>query len=166
ATAGGDSGAHTLMDSPRFLRVPGVIKRIRAAALRYNSRFVEIAKLPIEQQIERIKELQEAGKDLPALVRLNLAASVKLATRFHGGQANLRCAAVMVALERYRRANKHWPGSLADLVPTYMAKVPLDPFNRSALHYRRLDNGVVIYSVGPDGQDDGGPFDPYPTITG
>src|SRR5260370_31842415 len=52
-----------------FVRVPGVAKNIRAALLKYNNRFVEIAKLPMEEQVGRLKELQAAEKDLPALAR-------------------------------------------------------------------------------------------------
>ena len=163
AMAGGRPGA---VMAGSLLRLPGIVGRIRAAVLRYNNQFVEIAKLPVEQRPQRIKELQEAEKDIPELARPMLTASTKVATAFQRDQAALRCAAVMVALERYRRANRRWPESLNDLVPTYLPNVPLDPFSGTSLRYRRLDDGVVIYSVGPDGQDNGGNLDKNPTKEG
>jgi hypothetical protein len=34
--------------------------------------------------------------------------------------------------------------------------VPEDPFSDGKLSYQRTATGVVVYSVGPDGKDDGG----------
>jgi hypothetical protein len=72
----------------------------------------------------------------------------------------------MIAVERYRRSNNRWPDALTDLVPAYLPKVPLDPFDGTLLRYHRFDDGVVIYSVGPDGQDNGGKLDKNPTKEG
>ena len=42
------------------------------------------------------------------------------------------------------------------VVGDYLKRVPLDPFDGQPLRYRRDPEGVVIYSVGLDGQDGGG----------
>jgi hypothetical protein len=144
---------------PQLLRVPGMAKSIRATLLKLNNRFVEIAKLPVEQQVVRMKQLEAAENDLPELACPILRADMSLSAAFHRCQAGLRCAVVMLAVERYRRANTRWPDFPADLVPTYLPKVPLDPYDGSPLRYRRLNDGVVIYSIGPDGEDKGGKFD-------
>jgi hypothetical protein len=120
------------------------VKFIRPIFLKESNRLVEFAKLPTEQQVRCLKVLDHGEK---------------LATRFHCNKARLRCAVAMLAVERYRRANKRWPDGLADLVPTFLLKVPLDPFDAAPLRYRRLDDGVAIYSVGPDGEDNSGKFD-------
>jgi hypothetical protein len=143
-------------DYVALLRIPGMVKSIRAALLKYNNRFVEIAKLPVEQQVARMEELRAAEQDLPQLARQIFAASIKTAAAFHQDQARLRCATVMVAVERYRVANNRWPDTLPELVPAYLPKVPLDPYDGAPLRYRRLSDGVVIYSVGADGKDNGG----------
>lgn len=53
------------------------------------------------------------------------------------------------------------PQSLADLVPTYLPQVPTDPFDGKPLKSVVTGGSLVIYSVGPDGIDDGGkPTDP------
>jgi hypothetical protein len=71
-------------------------------------------------------------------------------------QAYLRCAIVALAVERYRLAHGQWPDSLNSLVPEFLPKIPLDPYDAKPLRYRRLQDGVVIYSIGPDKVDNGG----------
>ena len=34
--------------------------------------------------------------------------------------------------------------------------MPLDPFDGSPLRYKLFSKGYVVYSIGPDGHDDGG----------
>lgn len=70
--------------------------------------------------------------------------------------AKLEAAAAALAALRFRRETGRWPEALGELVPAFMAKVPSDPFTGDALIYRRLDDGLVIYSVGENGVDDGG----------
>jgi hypothetical protein len=149
-----------------LLRLPGLAKSLRAALLKQNNQFVEIAKLPVEQQVERMKEFQATIAQLPEQARPFSISSSKVTAAFHRNQAELRCGVVLAALERYRRANQRWPDALVDLVPTYLSDVPLDPFGGAPLRYRRLDDGVVIYSVGPDGKDNGGKLGKDPTKEG
>jgi hypothetical protein len=42
------------------------------------------------------------------------------------------------------------------LAPKYLAAVPNDLFSGRPLVYRPTGSGYVLYSVGPNGQDDGG----------
>jgi hypothetical protein len=43
-------------------------------------------------------------------------------------------------------------------VPAALAALPRDPFTADKpLIAKRSDDGWVVYSVGPDGEDDGGP---------
>ena len=75
---------------------------------------------------------------------------------FQRSQAVLRSAIAALAVERYRLEHERWPHSLSALVPQYLRQAPVDPHDGESLRYRRLDHGVVIYSVGPDQQDNGG----------
>jgi len=59
-----------------------------------------------------------------------------------------------------------YPSTLAQLVPTYLPSVPLDPFAASSpLVYRRTCAVYALYSIGPDGHDDKGVavYDPSQT---
>jgi hypothetical protein len=60
------------------------------------------------------------------------------------------------ALVAYRIDRGAFPARLADLTPTYFAEVPKDVFNNSELHYRLEGKGYLLYSVGANGNDDGG----------
>jgi hypothetical protein len=43
-----------------------------------------------------------------------------------------------------------------DLVPEHLERLPDDPFSGKPLVYRLTDEGFRLYSVGPNGVDDGG----------
>jgi hypothetical protein len=81
---------------------------------------------------------------------------VRMADSHRHNHALMRGAIVMTALERYRRAHQRWPDNLEALVPAFLPRIPKDPYDGQPLRYRRVADDVVIYSVGPDGQDDGG----------
>jgi len=64
---------------------------------------------------------------------------------------------VTLALHAYRLEHHHYPASLMELTPEYLEKLPEDPFiARDTFKYRVEGEGYVLYSVGPDGKDDGG----------
>jgi len=48
------------------------------------------------------------------------------------------------------------PADLTSLVPQYLDRVPLDEFANAPLRSRMADGALVIYSIGPDGEDNGG----------
>jgi hypothetical protein len=89
----------------RFKLAPGSLKADRAALLHYNNQAVEVAKLPVEEQRQRLEELQLDPKALPYVARVLAADWPKLLDQFHRDQANLRCGILLLAVERYRRAN-------------------------------------------------------------
>ena len=87
---------------------------------------------------------------------------------------------VTLALRAFRLEHGAYPKALQELTPFYLHSVPDDPFALSGpLHYRRTGTRYVLYSIGPDGKDDGGkpifdakksppvarlPFDPRYTV--
>lgn len=71
-------------------------------------------------------------------------------------QASLRNAQVGLALGRYALAHTGLPDSLEALVPDFLDRVPLDPFDDQPLRYRRVGEGFVVYAVGENMVDDGG----------
>jgi len=38
----------------------------------------------------------------------------------------------------------------------FLPAVPFDPSDGAPLRYKQLPKGYVVYSIGPDGQDNGG----------
>ncbi|MBL8793202.1 MAG: hypothetical protein JNM56_04800 [Planctomycetia bacterium] len=137
--------------------IPFVRKRQRALILRLQNCFVEIAKLPEQQQPAAMREWQDQlpqEKNLAAVLLMTGLPQVP----FMGqrAQARLRTTIAALAVERYRLDRGNWPDSLEVLCPCYLSSVPVDPFDFEPLRYRRVRDGVVIYSCGRDGADNGG----------
>ena len=64
---------------------------------------------------------------------------------------------VALALNAYHEEKGTYPEGLDALVPTYLKELPLDPYAlKGTFHYRRQGEKFLLYSVGPDGNDDGG----------
>jgi hypothetical protein len=154
---GGPSGMESLT-----LRLPGSMDRQRAAMLRYLTRAVEVAKLPPgQQQHDEMQQLEAIVKTQPYLVRLLAPAFTKVFTAFERSRMELRCAVAALAAERYRHDKKRWPDTLEALCEAgYLGQVPVDLYDGKPVRLRRLDDGLLIYSIGPDGEDNGGNLDP------
>jgi hypothetical protein len=61
-----------------------------------------------------------------------------------------------LALAEYHRDFGNYPERLDALVPKYLDEVPQDAFTLKPLIYRPREDGYLVYSLGPDGQDDNG----------
>jgi hypothetical protein len=124
------------------------------------------ARLPMHEQREAEAQLDQeikAARDLsrrPLLTGLLMPPMTKRGESSRRTHASIRCMTVALAAERYRRERGAWPDMIEKLCPKYLTAPPLDPFDGQPLRYHRLDDGVVIYSVGPDTIDDGGDLDP------
>jgi hypothetical protein len=127
--------------------------------LQLENKCVEMAKARSEEQQSRLPELKAEASRLDPISALWFSSFEKIFQAWLRQQAWLRCAYVGLAVERYRQAYGRWPDELAALIPEFLQELPLDPYNASPLKYRRDEQGVVIYSVGPDGEDNGGKFD-------
>lgn len=105
-----------------------------------NGLDMEIPNLPPTQVLTRIF--------MPSLSRAAVL-DVRLS-------AEMRCTRAGLAAERFRLAHGRLPTSLAELVPDFLDAVPEDPFDRQPMRFAVTDKGIVIYSIGGDGTDDGG----------
>jgi hypothetical protein len=134
------------------------VRNERSQLLRFMNRAVEIATTSPDRQAARMQELEaDSLKDRPTLmVKSQAQATRKRAEVADRLRAQLHCAALALAAERYRQARSQWPASLTDLVPDYVARIPHDPFDGRPLKLARHAQGITIYSVGVDGVDNGG----------
>lgn len=64
-----------------------------------------------------------------------------------------------IACERYRQQTGNWPKTLADMPKEILKAVPIDPYVGGPVKYKRTETGIVIYTTGLDGTDDGGLLD-------
>jgi len=91
------------------------------------------------------------------LVRRLLPSLSKSPSRAHRAITLARLGAVACALERHHLAHGRYPESLLDLGPTTLKALPDDWMSGQPFHYRRTEDGrFELWSVGPDGKDDGG----------
>jgi hypothetical protein len=72
------------------------------------------------------------------------------------GDARHQTARLALAAERYRAEHGDLPENLDALTPNYIPILPRDPFDGQPMKYRVTDDRAVIYSIGPDDQDDSG----------
>ncbi len=78
-------------------------------------------------------------------------------SRFYTLEASIEITKAGIALEEYYLKHKEYPESLEQLVPEYVAAVPVDRYDGKPLRYQRLGKASYrLYSVGPNLKDDGG----------
>ncbi len=71
-------------------------------------------------------------------------------------QALLRTALAAVVAERFRLDHGRFPKDWSELSPLYISEPILDPYTGKPLLIKLNEKGIVIYSIGRDGKDDGG----------
>jgi hypothetical protein len=72
-----------------------------------------------------------------------------------------RMVVAAIALKRYQLREGKYPAQLQDLVPTCASEVPRDFMDGKPLRYHTDTDGTfVLYSIGEDGEDNGGDTTP------
>jgi hypothetical protein len=139
-------------------RLPAPVEAIEAQTwyLRRQTRLLrETTSAPWRERAAAAAAFDADEETVPAIARFKHYAQM-LCTRLQSCRGRLSCAIAAVAAERYRLRHSRWPDSLAALVPEFLPAVAADPFDGQPLRYKRLLDGVVIYTVGPDLTDNGG----------
>jgi len=123
----------------------------------------DICRLPLSERCAAAARLEKvAQKQLERAQVLHTRSAISLPTIARCFEAEvqahaaLRVADAALAAEQWRLEHGHWPDSLDQLVPELLDEVPDDPFWKEKIRYRGTEDGVIVYSVGPDGQDDKG----------
>jgi hypothetical protein len=91
--------------------------------------------------------------DIVNIAKSNLSNSIRINSRF---EASRRVSITVLTIEQYRHDHNKLPDSLNDLVPDYLMSVLKDPYDGRDLHYKKLEKGYVVYSVGEDMTDNNG----------
>ena len=61
-----------------------------------------------------------------------------------------------LALHRFKRSEGEWPTKLDQLKDKWIDRTPIDRLNGKPLSFAIKDDAPVVYSIGHDGDDDGG----------
>jgi hypothetical protein len=121
-------------------------------------RAIAFAERPAEERIQAgsVPSMITSNR-LMVLSRLLRPALQQTFGRADEHSARMRVVETALGVERFRLAHSGaLPNKLADLVPEFLAAVPLDPYDAQPLRYKTLPRGYVVYSIGPDRHDDGG----------
>jgi hypothetical protein len=63
---------------------------------------------------------------------------------------------IAIALAQFHAANNRYPQALDELTPRPLAEIPHDLFSGNPLHYQSQESGYLLYSVGPNAEDEEG----------
>jgi hypothetical protein len=121
--------------------------------------YMKAIQLPPQQRREAVEAVDstfDKTSRIHILLHIMMPALSRVTTISVRIIAHLRTARAGLAIERYRLASGELPDTLEELVPTYLEAVPKDPFDGKDLRYKKLETGFVVYSIGEDGNDDGG----------
>ncbi len=147
--AGKVGGPSSIRESALELYGRWNLKHAHTWALRQTTAILNAMELPEPQRSAELRNIQNDESKAPRhAMTSHICAHVIEAQRV---TARTRCAILGLALECYRQANERWPQSLDDLCPKYVAVVLEDPCSGEPLRYRFTKDGVVVYSVGLDG---------------
>ena len=137
-----------------FERATGMTDRFTRDELLQAESGILAAGLPWPQRLAATNLSGLSGDAI--LASFNRDAVLKGLRREATALARLRAAQVAVAVERFRVTIGRIPAALSELVPQFLASVPVDPFDGNAVRYKLLHKGYAVYSIGEDGRDDHG----------
>ncbi|MBU1631173.1 MAG: hypothetical protein KKH49_05175, partial [Candidatus Omnitrophica bacterium] len=66
-------------------------------------------------------------------------------------QANIEVCKTGLALKIYKEENGTYPETL-----DFLSEFPIDPFSGKKLIYKKIADSFILYSLGPNMEDDGG----------
>lgn len=154
---GGATSINRYLDEVEFLKN---LPLNHATGLTVFNQYIAASKLPFEQQRTAVMAIplpRDGDRRYYSCLMLIISTDSTTRACFRI-QGQLASAAVGVACERYRQKFGQWPLSL-DMIPKdILSEIPIDPFTGKPIVYKRLQDGIAVYTVGPDLTDDGGVF--------
>ena len=155
-----------MVEEPIVERIAGSFRQLgrnqQPQMMDLMNRLVENARLPLAEQIAGEKALDlefRSQRFSHPLAPMFWPESGKIAQACRRKSALVAAMRGLIAVERYRMKNGKWPAKLVDVVPAFLERLPTDPFDGKPIRMAKVADGVIVYSVGVDGVDDGGKLD-------
>ena len=125
------------------------------------ARWIESTQRPYAEGLAMCQDIEEEVARRSSYAAGVLSATIPLASgalqQAVADTVRQRIARTALALERHRHAkNGALPESLPQLVPDLLAEVPEDSFAGAPIRYQRTAADYTVYSIGPNGTDEGG----------
>lgn len=126
---------------------------------------IEFAKRPLHDRLRGEFVPSQAREQLPMNQVVLREGGLDYFSGFMRGDARMECdtreTTLLLLIEAYRARHGAPPAALVDLVPEFLDAAPTDPTNDQPYGYRLLTDdphgrAYLLYSLGPDGHDDGG----------
>jgi hypothetical protein len=128
-----------------------------AVCLETLNQYCAAAQLPDHRQRAALQAVPLPSKTQGSLLSALLVPAInKMHDASLRHRAVLRCAAIAIAVERYRQEHGRWPDTLAEIPKKILPAIPLDPYDGQPLRFVGRADGVTIYSIGTDEVDNGG----------
>ena len=108
------------------------------------------------RQVTSASTLNRVRYMMPAMLLPAISVAFQAAAR---ARATGDAADAAIAIERYRREHGKLPEKLDELVPEFLPRVPIDPYDGQPLRYLVDEDGCRIYSIGRNQTDEGGEGD-------
>ena len=135
-----------------------ILKKDCVIYLKLTSEVQRYYELPYYQIVDVLKQ-KPIDKQIPSyaiISRLLLPNLDKLCERIAAHEAQVEICRVGLGLKLFKQKNGAYPDTLDKLAPEFLDTIPVDPFTGKALIYRKADAGFILYSLGPNQQDDNG----------
>ena len=120
---------------------------------------INASNLPLAMQVKSAEATQKKIDSLGSIrlvSRMTMPGISRMIERNLRYATKLRVAQIAIAAERWRVAHGQLPEKLDQLIPQYIQKIPIDPFDGNRLRYKKTSEGFIVYSIGIDKIDDGG----------
>jgi hypothetical protein len=121
----------------------------------FYDRMIAVAALETWMR-EGIPEVREQAKPWNVWAGGELLQLGRILPNYGENQAELYGVIQVVALRLYHAEKGKYPTALGELVPRYLADLPMDPFTGKPFVYLPMEKDFLLYSVGPNRVDDGG----------
>jgi hypothetical protein len=155
-SSGSSSGGLRSAAISGVLKTTGIMRRDRRFYLETMAQHVNAANKPMPERFG-VAPTNAVPHKLYIFSRMLLPSLSNLYAKSGDVMARASSLRTAIAVERYRLAAGALPESLGQLVPRYLPEIPIDPFTGKPLKYERREPGYVVYSLGSNRVDDGGP---------
>ncbi len=146
----------------------------RAALLEWLNEAVAIARRPPPARASRWRawdasvfkqrsRIGDVNTTLPIALLHPLSAAGAADSQF---DSELRATQILLAAERQRLKTGIWPASVAAIHREILSVAPTDVFSGHEFRMEHRDGQLDVYSIGPNGKDEHGAFDPKTHLEG